>query len=971
MHDSDCRTSERFFFATTRVSFPPINGTAEEWGPGGVDPAEMDAARSGSDTTREEAALRLVSRDVARSTPRARFADAVRDVLDTQGDSSGDDGEMDDGSSPRGGARAWFARSRAGGGAGAAAVDADAPRSDVAAATAWMLARLDEAAAEARRARRDETRRAETKLTNVRASHETRLRALDARHRAALDAWKRDELARARNAARKLVRDTEARAEGVVREARASQEAAEARAAREATRAEAAEEEARATRARLDACLHRHSHVAAMRDASASRARSRLMRRRAFEAWRFFFATSASARARGDAESAGDALASARRGLARAERSVRAALAFADVRARLSLLFSTGAFAFGAWRRANRASKRAAAIAEARADERLRAARREIAEAYRAARADAARSAAFREWRRVSAEDVARREALEREQWARRQAAAREEFRALARATAWCAKRRRRNATRLWRAAARARAAADGERVEAVRRRAWALTTQHAMASWRAFVVSTHERREQAVLVCSVVSKKRRAFAAWRARAEAHAALRERAARAAAARSARTCMARLAASEALAATRPLLFLERAFGARYAGSRNRRARDLWSRVLEGRQDKNRDAKTETRGRRMTDPNPMTRNRVDARLDARDGVGVARRRARLFAARAAHAFAYWSDLSRNESFRRSIAIEKHRVRRPLRSCFSAWRVRVASEKRRIAAACAARRAFAARRALAAWWLLAAETAEAGASAGACSETPETPRRDRGSTPGDPSDDAAAAWRRALSGLRWETPRGRPAAHWLGAALSAAARLASSSLDLEPHEPLKKPPKSVVSVVCPREDEKKDKKLLSSALARRVVVAGERLNRERDARRASLDAFRGILERERGDDVTYRYVSRHHRNENENENENERVYTEKLTCIFSTARPRLAWTRARGAEEEALRATRDVLVALGDFFLRNRGPVVADDARREPEGRARCARGGHARSRARTLPRIPRRLPASRAE
>ena len=87
------------------------------WGPGGTDPAEMDAARSGSDTTREEAALRLVSRDVARSTPRARFADAVRDLLDTCGDCSGDDGETDDGSFPEVGARAWFARSRAGGGA--------------------------------------------------------------------------------------------------------------------------------------------------------------------------------------------------------------------------------------------------------------------------------------------------------------------------------------------------------------------------------------------------------------------------------------------------------------------------------------------------------------------------------------------------------------------------------------------------------------------------------------------------------------------------------------------------------------------------------------------------------------------------------------------------------------------------------------------------------------------------------------
>ena len=223
-----------------------------------------------------------------------------------------------------------------------------------------------------------------------------------------------------------------------------------------------------------------------------------------------------------------------------------------------------------------------------------------------------------------------------------------------------------------------------------------------------------------------------------------------------AARSARTCMARLADSEALAATRPLLFLERAFGARYAGSRNRRARDMWSRVLEGRRDTRRDAKTASsvgqksntmRGLRMTDPNS---NRVDALLDARDDVGVARRRARLFAARVAHAFVAWSDLSRNESFRRSIAIEKHRVRRPLRRRFSAWRVRVASEKVRIAAVAAARRAFAARRALAAWWLLAAETAEAGASAGDCSP-PETPRRDPARGPGDPSD-AAAAWRRA---------------------------------------------------------------------------------------------------------------------------------------------------------------------------------------------------------------------------
>ena len=121
-------------------------------------------------------------------------------------------------------------------------------------------------------------------------------------------------------------------------------------------------------------------------------------------------------------------------------------------------------------------------------------------------------------------------------------------------------------------------------------------------------------------------------------------------------------------------------------------------------------------------------------------------------------------------------------------------------------------------------------------------------------------------------------------------------------------------------------------------SAALARRVLVAGERLNRERDWRRAELDAFRGVLE-------------------------------EKSTTSLdlAAARPRLAWTRARGAEEEALRATRDVLVALGDFF---RSAERRDFPERDLPARA-VARGTES-SRERTLPRIPRsRHPASRGE
>jgi hypothetical protein len=898
------------------------------WGPGGADPAEMDAARSGRDATREEAAPRSVPRDVARSTPRARFADAVRDLLDTCGDCSGDDGETDDGSFPEVGARAWFARSRAGGGARAAADDADAPRSDVGAATAWMLARLDEATAEARRARRDERRRAETKLSYVRASHETRLRALDAQHRAALDAWKRDELERARNAARDVVRDTEARAEGVVREARAASRAAEARAEREASRAEAAEEETRATRARHDECLRRFSRETKMRDANVRTAQTRAIRRRAFEQWRLARAKTSAAELRAVAANVNDTNVSLKKKTVRAERQVNAALAFGDVRCRLSFLAGTGAFAFRFWRKLNTDAKRVSMIAEARQKEHRRQTRVEIALAYRRRRLNATLTEAFQTWRVVSAETASRREAVEREQWARKLAETRDLFRTLARASAWCAKRRRDKAARLWRAAAKDAAAADGKRVDAFRRRARVFLTRRAISLWRAFVVSNTERRVKGILVCRSKTV-RKSFCAWRARAEAHAALRSRAARAAAARSARTCLARLAASEALEATRPLLFLERAFARRYGGDQSA-ILDVWTRVLEGRAG---DRKTESR------PRPKRKG------DARD-VGTARRRARLFAARAADCFSSWARLSRRESRVRATILERHRVRKPLRACFSTWRVRVVSERNRAVAKLEARRLFSARRALAAWWLLAAENAEAGERR----REPEPNedfndvrdgrkrlKNENESESEDPIDtqslglDACSSWRRALSALRWETPRGRPAAHWLGAALSAAARLARTRRESAE--------KSA--------DEKKNGAPLAplrAALARRVVVAGERLNRERDARLAALDAFRGVLERTN---------ARGPRGETGE-------ILEKV-FHFSSSRPRVAWTRARGAEEEALRATRDVLVALGDLF----SDCGSADAHREGE---RDERGRYP-SRERTLPRIPRRPPASR--
>jgi hypothetical protein len=124
---------------------------------------------------------------------------------------------------------------------------------------------------------------------------------------------------------------------------------------------------------------------------------------------------------------------------------------------------------------------------------------------------------AFATWRVVSAETASRREAVEREQWARKLAETRDLFRALARASAWCAKRRRDKAARLWRAAAKDAAAADGKRVDAFRRRARLFLTRRAISLWRLFVVSNTERRVKGILACRSKTV-RKSFCAWRAR---------------------------------------------------------------------------------------------------------------------------------------------------------------------------------------------------------------------------------------------------------------------------------------------------------------------------------------------------------------------------------------------------------------------------------------------------------------------
>ena len=72
----------------------------------------------------------------------------------------------------------------------------------------WMLLKVDEQTEKTRRELIEQRKSCEKNLANVRASHATRLRALDAQHKAAVDAWKKSELKRARDAAIDVVQQT-------------------------------------------------------------------------------------------------------------------------------------------------------------------------------------------------------------------------------------------------------------------------------------------------------------------------------------------------------------------------------------------------------------------------------------------------------------------------------------------------------------------------------------------------------------------------------------------------------------------------------------------------------------------------------------------------------------------------------------------------------------------------------------------
>ena len=624
------------------------------------------------------------------------------------------------------------------------------------------------------RARSDARASADARLARVRASHETRLRALDAAHRADVERWKRDELAKARDDARREVR----RASDA---ARTDRDDALARAAHAETFAASSlarrrDAETRATtlaesNARLARADHRRVHRVAARFARANllarRARAFLewhraaLRRRADDA-----AANAARTAAATARELAAIQSAAAARVADVERALRARLDAALVLARLAArrAFRDGfaretVVTWYAWTTARRARREAAAR---RRDELRSAARRHVADVYARDARRKTRARLLRAWRaaaRVERKSRDARDAREAREAAR---AAAESSARDARADAHRRLAILRVARLAWRGAADAGRTRDANSVARFARRRRVARLRVTCVEWRGVVAARRRAFAEATRAREGLVAAR-AFASWRGFAEDVVARRRRAERVARDAILRGFLAGESRAVALArGARITRAARRAFG-------ERRAEGL--------------ARSETRAWLAE-----TMERVTRRLPAFECLRAWRGFARAAA---------------TETARRVASRDARRIVVPKRRAMDAWRAAVEARRRRETDAASTRRRDVARRFVAGWWLVAA--------ASAC----EVPRpRDGVSIEPLARDDR---------GTTWETDRGRPARHWLARALEAVAKVASSrrlgrALGME---------------------------LGTSAFASRVIIAGERLNRDADARTCELRA------------------------------------------------------------------------------------------------------------------------------
>ena len=650
------------------------------------------------------------------------------------------------------------------------------------------LARADASASASMRARADARASADARLARVRASHETRLRALDAAHRADVERWKRDELAKARDDARREVRRASDAARADRDDALARAARAETLAASSLARRRDAETRA-ATLAESNARLVL-AHRRLVRGAAARFLRANLLARRA-RAFLRWHRTALRRRAAHAADTAArTAAASAREFADRraadaarafdAERALRArlhaALVLARLAARRAFLDGFARDAVVSWR-AWTAARRARRDAAAKRRDALRsAARRHVADVYARDARRKTRAGLLRAWRATArVEREARHARVARE--------AREAARAAAEASARDARaddRRRRALLRAanvaWRVVVDAGKTRDAEMVARLARRRRNARLRGACERWRGVVAS----RRRALAEATRAREARiaaRATATWRRDATVAAARRRRAGRLARDAILRGFLAGESRADALArGARITRAARRAFGGdgestgwKSGGAFRNRANAKPTRA----------SLAETIDRAV--------RRLPASTCLRAWRGVARAAA-------------------TETARRVASLDATRIFVPKRRAMDAWRAAVAARRRREADDASTRRRDAARRVIVGWWLVTA--------ASAC-EVPK-PLNDR-----DGDGDESARARRAAA---WETDRGRPARHWLARALEAVAKVASSrrlgralGIELGP----------------------------ASAFASGAIVAGERLNRDADARACELRA------------------------------------------------------------------------------------------------------------------------------
>lgn len=671
----------------------------------------------------------------------------------------------------------------------------------------WMLLKVDEQTEKTRRELIEQRKSCEKNLANVRASHATRLRALDAQHKAAVDAWKKSELKRARDAAIDVVQQTRESSEQQMNQVKLELQNSRLELKSEKSEALAWEAKAKENLLELEQVMRKTEEGNSQANTARANIKSTQIQKTkekdAFHTWRVATLKSIQKKTKTlhfiETQKKNQATLLA----TKANGSTEAALALSKIKTKLTLLSSTGRFTFKAWRTVTKDNIKKRLDKKDKAVEDKQKAKEFIADLYlKKFVHDKVLWKVLEQWREVAVGSIEKREALEILERKAMESQKQWDIKALASAFLWRRKLMKKKIVEKWLEVAKVNLVLDEQLTRRLMSTFNGIKVKTAVTFWKAFISLKRKRVQSILHTALVVNKTRNALKRWRTISKNNQKRKQK---------------------ILHSVRLLFFVRAA--------KSRRRLNIHQRFRE-----------------------------------------------------------WRGLSQAIRETRCTAVTRLRVLRPAMKCFSIWANSLRATNRRQIASTNFAKKRTLRKTLLKWWVATAEAAEKGGVIDPGKTYPENIHT--GPNP---------LLQRTVHSLQWETPRGRPLQHWLGKALTAAARLGNNNNNNTP---------------------------LRSTLVKRVLVCGSRLNVERDTRRALLDIFRGDLDGTNGVGLCSRPESH--------------------------TRPTFTWTRAKGVEEEALRVLRDVLEALGDKTAEN-GRVC--DTKRTSAPRA-------ARQRNDVLPRIPRR-------